>query len=338
MHRAFEPHHEQRKRPVRWLALAPWAVLAYVATGFYSVQPNEQAVVRRCGRVLPHYRPPGLHFGFPYPIDRVDVVQVTKSKRVSIEMRARKPGADRPAPAAEDSAATGVGLLERALGRKIEPQQAECLTGDRNLIVASAIVQYRIKDAGKFLFNSVDAPALIGYVASSSLSSVISSMPVDDVLTLERIAIQNAVKEQTQDALDQRFDAGVLITSVSLEGVKAPDEVADAFRDVTAAREDCQRMINEAEGYANQLAPQTRGQAERIRLEAQGYAEQVVKQARGEADRFRKEVAQLKVGRELTVRRLIVETMEEVLPRLNKIILDGRDGTPIDLGLVEEKQ
>jgi membrane protease subunit HflK len=313
-----------------WL---PWLVLAYGATGFYSVQPDEQAVVRRCGRALPHYQPPGLHFGFPYPIDRVDVVQVRKSKRVGLSVR-RPPRDLARADQAVPGAASG--LLERALGRKIEPQQSECLTGDRNLIVVSAILQYRISDAGKYLFHTRDVTALISNAAAASLTAVIASMPVDDVLTLERIAIQNEVTRQTQEALD-RYDAGVVVTSVSLEGVKAPDDVADAFRDVTAAREDQQRMINEAEGYANRLEPQARGEAERIRIEGEGYAEQAVKQARGNADRFLKEAAQLADARELTIKRLILETMEEVLPRLNKIILDGRGQGPIDLGLFEEK-
>jgi membrane protease subunit HflK len=321
---------------VRWLALVPWIVLAYAATGLYSVQPDEQAVVRRCGRVLPRYQPPGLHFGFPYPIDRVEVVQVTKSKRVSVRVsagqRASGEGGQEPA----DAAAGGVGLLERPLGRKIDPQQAECLTGDRNLIIVSAIVQYRISDAGEYLFNTVDVPTLINNVAASSLTSVIASMRVDDILTVQRIAIQNQVLKDTQDTLN-RYRAGALVTSVSLEGVKAPDDVADAFRDVTAAREDRQRLVNEAEGYANQLEPQTRGEAERIRMEAEGYAGQIVKQAQGDSDRFLKEAAQLADGRDVTIRRLILETMEEVLPRLNKIILDGRGGGPVDLGLFEEK-
>jgi membrane protease subunit HflK len=321
---------------MRWLALVPWVALAYAATGFYSVQPGEQAVVRRCGLVLPRYQPPGLHFGFPYPIDRVDVVQVTKSKRVSVRVSAGQSPSEAAGEEPAEAAAGGVGLLERALGRKIDPRQAECLTGDRNLIVVSAIVQYRISDAGEYLFNTVDVPTLINNVAASSLTSVIASMRVDDILTAKRIAVQNQVMEDTKETLS-RCGAGALVTSVSLEGVKAPDEVADAFRDVTAAREDRSRLVNEAEGYANQLEPQTRGEAERIRMEAEAYAQQIVSQAKGDADRFLKEAAQLAEGRDLTIRRLILETMEEVMPRLNKIILDGRGGGPVDLGLFEEK-
>ncbi|HID78523.1 MAG TPA: FtsH protease activity modulator HflK [Planctomycetaceae bacterium] len=335
VHRTYElPSPAQAKRPVRWLALLPWLAVAYAATGVYSVGPGQLAVVRRCGRMLARYQTPGLHFGFPWPIDRVDIVDVTQSKRVSIGWNPRRAGGTQPASAAPQMA--DVGLLERTLGRKIEPQQAECLTGDRNIIIASAIVQYRISDPGKYLFRAADLPALIRNVASSALARTVAGMKVDDVLTLRRVAVQNEVMEQTQERLD-RYDAGMLITSVSLEGTKPPDEVADAFRDVTAAREDRQRMINEAEGYASQLEPKARGEAARIRLEAEAYARQVVEKARGDADRFIREVAQLRYGRQLTVRRLILETAEEVLPRLKKVILDRRGQTPVDLGLIEEK-
>jgi len=134
------------------------------------------------------------------------------------------------------------------------------------------------------------------------------------------------------------YRAGVEITSVSLEDVAPPEEVAQAFRDVTAAREDSQRLINEAQGYANRLSPQARGEAQRTRLEAEAYRDQAIKRAQGDAESFAKMAAQLSDNRPLTVKRLILETMEKVLPRLKKIVLDDRAGGAVDLGLIEAEQ
>jgi membrane protease subunit HflK len=284
----------------------------YVVTGFYSIQPNEQAVVRRCGEMLPELSGPGLHFGFPYGIDQVTRVRMAELKRVSV-------CAD---------------LTERTLGRGAAPQQAECLTGDRNLLTASAVVQYRVVDARAFLFRAADVPGATSGAATSALSSVIASMKVDDILTIERVAIQNTVMRATQETLN-RYGLGVQVTAVTLEGVAPPQEVAEAFRDVTAAREDRARALNEAQGYANRLLPQARGEAQRTVLEAQGFADEVVQKARGDADRFLQVIVQLGANRALTEKRLILETMEEVLPRLNKVVLDHGTRQELDLGILE---
>lgn len=317
MHRTYEPHHDHhhgRQKPFRWWKLVPWVAAAYVLTGFYGIRTNQRGVVRRCGRVLAEHREPGLHFGFPWPVDRVDKVKVRESKRVGV----------------------GMSLSERVLGRKVQPQDAECLSGDRNLIVLSAVVQYRIADPARFLFRSADVPGLVSDTAAASLTSVVSGMTVDDVLTVERIGIQNRALADTNKLLKQ-YGTGVQVTSVSLEGVRPPEDVAAAFSDVTAARADRQRAINEAEGYANRLEPQARAEAEVITSQAEAYAEEVVKKAQGEADRFSQMAVELHAGRELTMKRLTLETLEEVLPRLKKIVVGSEGGGPVDLGIFEEK-
>ena len=315
MHRDYQPGPEHSKRPIRWLSLLPWIAVAYALTGFYSVKPDEWAVVRRCGRALPELRRPGLHFGFPYGIDRVTRLKVAGIKRAGV----------------------GMSLSERVLGRRARPQDAECLTGDRNLILASAIVQYKIADRNPtdHLFNVADVSTLVSNVAAGTLSSVVSSMNVDDVLTVERIAIQEDVKRATQTLLD-RCGAGVEVTSVTLEDVTPPQEVAEAFRDVTSARGDRQRLINEAEGYARRLDAMLEGETDGILNEAKAFAVTVTQKAKGDADAFNSIVAQLSLDRQLTVKRLILETMEEVLPRLKKIILEPGAAGTIDVGLIEE--
>ncbi|MBI4578260.1 MAG: FtsH protease activity modulator HflK [Planctomycetes bacterium] len=316
------PHYHHRgpprphRPPGRYVkAVLPWLAAAYLATGIYSIQPNEQAVVRRCGRALPEMWGPGLHVGLPYGIDRVTRVKMGELKRVGV----------------------GVGLADRALGRVGEPRESEGLTGDRNLVLIAAVVQYRILDARSYLFKVGSVPGLIENVTGDALSSIITAMNVDDILTVERIAVQNRVRLLGQAALD-RYGAGVQIMSVSLEGVTPPQEVAPAFRDVTSAREDRERTINEALGYAGRLLPQTRGEAQRIVVDAEAAREEFIRKARGDADRFRKMAAEASDARELTMRRLILETMEEVLPRLKKIVVGADAGRDLDLGLIESQQ
>jgi len=294
--------------------LLAWAAVGYVATGFYTVGPNERAVVRRCGRRLPRLQSPGLHFGFPFGIDRITRVKPSEPKQVGVR----------------------ASLVDRALGRETAVLQAECLTGDRNLILVPAIVQYQIKDSEAYVLKTMDVAALVRNVTGSEISSVISSMTVDDVLTVQRRAVAEKAKERAQAKLD-RYGAGVTVTAVSLQRMRPPPEVEEAFRDVHNARADRQRAIGEADGYAKRELPRARGQARKIRYEAEAYCDRIVKEARSKADSFRKVAAEFADSRELTTRRLILETMEDVLPRLNKIILGDKMSESLDLGLIEER-
>jgi membrane protease subunit HflK len=330
MHRRATPdhHHHDHDHPhvhggagwrrfVAFLVLA--ALVAWAMSGIYIVQPNERAVVWRFGRILPETRPPGLHVGLPYGLDRVTRLKMYEQKRVGV----------------------GLGLEDRNLGRTAEPRRAECLAGDRNLIGVSAVVQYEIVDARAYLARAGDVSATIENMATAELSSQIASRAVDDIFTTGRAEIQRNVLAAVKERLD-RLDKdglgiGVQINSVTLEAVAPPTEVEPAFRDVVAAREDRQRVVNEAEGYAAALLPNSRGEAERIRLDAEGAAAEATEKARGEANRFDAMLAELTAGRQLTVRRLILETMEEVLPRLKKIVVDQRSDKPVDLGIIEDQ-
>lgn len=294
-------------------ALLGLAGAAWLATGLFAVQPGEQAAVFRCGRLLAALRGPGLHAGLPAGIDRIVRLRMQEPRRVAV----------------------GATLAGRASGRDA-PALSECLTGDRNLVNASAVVQYRIADARSWLLSVRDPDRLVSDAAGSALSARISAMTVDELLTVRRIELQDAVRGLAQASLD-RFGAGVQIDSVTLESVSPPQEVAEAFREVAAAREDRQRAINEAEGYANRLIPESRGEAERLRLAAQAGADEMIQRARGEADSFRRMAAGLAQGRELTCLRLVLEAAEEILPRLNKVVVDGAARERLDLGLLEER-
>jgi membrane protease subunit HflK len=331
MHRRATPnhhHHHDHDRPHQhagggWRRtacfLALVSVAAWAVSGIYVVQPNERAVVWRCGQILPETQMPGLHFGLPFGLDRVSRVKMFEQKRVGV----------------------GSGLDDRNRGRTAEPRRAECLAGDRNLIEVSAVVQYEIVDAKEYLVRASDVAAMIEDMATAELSSQVASREVDDIFTTGRADIQlhvlSAIKERLKQFERQGLGIGVQVNAVTLESDQPPQEVEAAFRDVVAAREDRQRSINEAEGYAAALLPAARGEAERARREAEGAAAETTEKARGESDRFDRMLAQLASGRELTIRRLVLETMEEVLPRLKKIVVDERSGKPIDLGILEDQ-
>lgn len=298
---------------MRLWRLLPWLLVVYLTTGIYSVATNERVVVRRFGRWLEQVRTPGLHFGLPYGIDQRTRIRLQEQKRVLI----------------------GMGAADRLLRRRTRPQDAECLTGDRNLIMVSAAVQYQINDPGKYLFDTAEVESLVAAVAQSELGSIISSMSVDDVLTVERHAIQIEVRTNTQKTLDE-YGAGVRVTSVLLdEKTEPPQEVDAAFRDVTSAREDRQRRINEELGDAARLKQQTEADVDTILQEAQADATEVVAIAEGDKQRFLSLADELSTARDLTAMRLILETMEEVLPRVRKIVIDGQMADRIDLGLIE---
>jgi len=315
MHRIIEPSRDLPKGPFRFAALLPWLIVAYLATGLYTVETNQRAVVRRFGRALPELKGPGLKLGLPYGFERVDRMKLREPKRVAVNSS----------------------LTDRASGRLTEPLLAECLTGDRNLIQIPAVVQYDIADPKAYLLRAADVPALVRSATAAGITSVVSSMGVDDVLTVERRTVRTRAIARAQELLD-RYGVGVRVTAISLEGMGPPEEVADAFRDVNNARWDRDRAINDAEGYLRRVLPQARGEARRVLLEADGYYDETVQRARGDAARFDKMAAAATgQGRRPTLLRLVLETMEEVLPRLNKIVVDGEAGRQLDLGLFEEK-
>lgn len=334
MHRAYHPPPQRPKKRFRWWRLLPWLAVAYALTGFYSVQPNERAVVRRCGKVLPQVSEPGLHFGFPYGIDRVVKVRVQEQKQVGVGMSRL----GRSSKEAASQSGVGINQWSRALGREIQPQQAECLTGDSNVILLSANVQYQIEDVHRYLFGTGDVPVLVENAVAGALCGEVSKMEVDDILTTRRGWLQTEVQRHAQDTLD-RYEAGVRITSVLLdERTGPPQEVANAFRDVTAAREDCQRAINEAEGYAARLRQSAEADADSLLQQAEAFAQKTTLLAESGAERFRLLQAELAKGRELTVRRLILETMEEVLPRMKKIVSDREASESVDLSIMQPEE
>jgi membrane protease subunit HflK len=277
-----------------------WAALLalWAASGLYLVGPDQQAVETLAGRVVAPRVMPGLHYALPWPIESVTRLKVLQLRRLEV-------GGDLP---------------DRVLGRT-QSMRSQFLTGDQNLIHLRAVVQYSVGTPADYLFRSDDPVQLVGATVESELARRVARRPVDAVLTTERIAIQNDVRTAAQKLLND-YRAGVLLSTVNIESAAPPPQAAEAFRDVASARADTSRIVSQAQGYANDLIPRARGQARQLLEEAAGYRQRKVDEATGDASRFNQVAAEYDRAALVTRRRLYLETMEEVLPRIRKLIVD----------------
>ncbi len=296
----------------RGLALLLLGIVAiWVASGFYRVQPDEQGVVMRFGAYA-YWTPPGLHWHVPWPFESVTQPTVTRINRTEIGFRS--------APGAQ-----GGGNMETgrdAAGRDVLAESL-MLTGDENIIDIDVAVFWRISDAAAYLFNTANPDGLVRAVAESSLREVIGRTPIQPALTQLRAQIETDVYKQTQEILD-RYKAGVEVTQVQLQKVDPPAAVIESFRDVQRANTDAERMRNEAESYRNDIVPRARGDAARIVAEGQGAKAASVAQATGQTQRFNNVLSAYQQAKDVTLRRMYLDTMEDVLSRSQPLVVDDK--------------
>jgi len=287
----------------RGLVLIPLVVIAiWLASGFYRVQPDEQGVVLRFGEWIKTTQP-GLNWHFPSPIETAFTPKVTRVNRVEV-------GFVSPSE------------LGRGASSRDVPNESLMLTGDENIVDINFVLLWQIKDAGQFLFNIRDPEPTVKAVAESVMREIIGKTPIVEATTEGRGAIELAAREQTQQILDE-YAAGILVNQVQLQKVDPPSEVIDAFRDVQRAQADRERAQNEAEAFANDILPRARGEAERLLQEAQAYRQEVVARADGDAQRFVAVYDEYVKAQDVTIRRIYLETMEDVLRDMNKVVIDS---------------
>jgi len=294
------------------------AVLAslYLASGIYYVPTDRQAVKVRLGRLLPERIQPGLQYAFPYPLEEVVLLRTNEAQRLTIG------GTD----------------LDRALGVRVLSEDDSLLSGDQNLVQVRASIQYYIQDPGPYLFRSQELPRVLEVLLYRCLTRAVAIRGVDDVLTTGRIEIQNRVREDLQSESDH-LALGVAVTAVALEQVRPPEQVRDSFLEVANAREDRNRIVQEARGYSSQLLPRTRGQAQENLQQARIYGREVVDRAEGESQHFLSLWGEYRRHPNVTTARLFLEAMEEILPRTRKVILDdagSQHGLDLDIFALEE--
>ncbi|MEP3280346.1 MAG: FtsH protease activity modulator HflK [Stappiaceae bacterium] len=281
------------------VALAIWAF-----TGFYRVQPGEQAVELVFGDIV-GLTGPGLNYNFPYPIGSVEVANTAQLRETTVGMQ---------------EFATNSGVQSRDVA-----EESLMLTGDENIVDVDFKVLWNINDPEKYLFNIQNPTGTVKAVSESAMREVIGESNIDSILTENRAPIQIAVQELMQKTLDD-YGAGILVTEVQMQKVDPPQTVIGAFRDVQAARADQERIQNQAQTYANRVVPEARGEAARVTEGANAYKEQTVAEATGEAERFKKIYEQYKLAPDVTRERMYLETIEKVLGSTNKVILDNKNG------------
>jgi membrane protease subunit HflK len=293
---------KRRLSSIVWYGLALWLL-----SGIYMVQTDQQGVVTQWGRVVEPRVLPGIHYALPWPIDKVYKLKVR-------ELRRRVVGGEIP---------------DTVLGR--QASNSEFFSGDQNLLNIRVVAQYSVSNPRDFLFAAQNPDQIVGLAVESELVRRVAHTKVDDILTTQKLAIQNDVLRSAQAVMDT-YDAGALLASINIESVSPPPETAEAFRGVAGARSDAFRIVNEADGYANDLIPRARGQADQLLDQAHSYAGGKINRAEGDASHFNAVAAEYSKNPDVTSTRVYLEVMELVLPKLKKLVVDGNSN--LDLSVV----
>ena len=284
--------------PLVGILLALWLL-----SGVYIVGPDQVGVVQTLGKYS-RAAQSGLNYHFPYPFERVSTPKVTEVKRIEIGFRT-------------------VGKNQyQTINR-----ESLMLTGDENIVDAEMIVQYRIKDPIAYTFNFIEPELTVRQASEASLRTVVGRHNIDEALTSGKFMIQEEAKELIQTILD-KYNTGILVVAVQLQDVSPPEQVISAFKDVASAKEDKNRMVNQAEGYRNDIIPKARGEAQAEIREAEGYKKARIARAEGDVSKFNAVLKEYRKSKAVTETRLYLETAEEILSNREKIIIpDGKEGS-----------
>ena len=279
------------------------ALVVWLGSGFYTVQPGEQAAVRLFGQFT-DTRDEGLHWWWPSPVGGRDIVRVDEVKRLELGVRGDTPN------------------LEESLMITGDPDESGNPGEAPNIVDVQLTVQYNIKDLERFLYRAVDpAGVTIKDAAETSLRQVVGSRPIDDVLTDKKEEVQEETRLLLQRLLDD-YETGINVTEVKLANVFAPEQVKDAFDDVVRAKEDKARIINLADAYKEDILPRARGDAARLLQDAEAFRQQRIALSTGESEYFLAILNEFRKAPDVTRQRLYLEAMEEILPGIQKIIGD----------------
>ncbi len=276
----------------------------WILSGIYIVDEGTRGVVTRFG-AYQSTAMPGPHWHLPYPIEAIETVDVSSRRRITVGYQAVSAQQTRP-------------VLSEAL----------MLTEDENIVNVQLAVQYQVSDAAQFIFEFVDPEQTLKELTESALREVVGKRQMDFVLTEGRAE----VAQETRDLITETiglYDAGIEVVEVVIQDVQPPEQVQSAFEDAIKAREDRERLINQAEAYRNEVIPQAQGQAARVREEALAYQAQTVQQAEGDASRFTQQYDEYSKAPEVTRDRLYLDTMQRVLGNSGKILIDVDGSQPL---------
>lgn len=277
-------------------------MLVWLMSGIYIVDQGTRGVVTRF-HAYADTTMPGPHWHWPAPIEKVDIVNVEKQRYIEIGYRSG------------NSIANNASVIPEAL----------MLTKDENIVSINLAVQYQINNAKNYLFNVINNELTLKQVTESVLRGVMGRNDMDYILTEGRTQIVSEIKENIQQAIDD-YQTGLLISSVNLQDAQPPEEVQNAFQDAIRAREDKQRLINEAQAYANEIIPKARGKAARMIQEAEAYEAQEVEKAKGETERFEQLLVEFEKAPEITRKRLFLQAKAKLYGSTNKVLLNVESG------------
>lgn len=280
--------------------------LIWTATGFYRVNPQQQGVVLRFGEWV-RTSPPGLHYHLPFPIESVLTPEVTSDNRIEIGFR---------------------DVSGNSSSRRDIADESQMITGDENIVDIDFVVFWRIADAGQYLFNLAEPDQTIKVTAEAVMREIIGRTAIQTALTEGRQDIQVQARQQLQDLLNE-YGAGVRVRDVQLLAVDPPADVIDAFNEVQRARQDRDRLKNEAEAFSNDIVPRARGEAAKLVSEAEAYQAEVVNRASGDASRFDQIFQAYLKDKAVTKERIYIETVEEIFSNVDKIIIDSEAGSGV---------
>lgn len=290
-----------RKRLPRFSTMLLIIVPAWILSGIFIVAPDERGVVQRFGRFV-RTAEPGPHYHLPFPIESVHRPKVTQIQRFEFGFRTVHPG---PPPQSQP-------VFDEAL----------MLTGDENILDLWFIVQFKIQNVTDYLFNVADLHKAIRDAAEATMREVTGRTKIDEAMTTGRLEIQNDVQKTLQEILDS-YACGVQVMAVQLQAVQPPEQVRDAFKEVISAREQKNTSMHEAESYSSEILPTAKGVAIRIEREAEAYKEEKIKQAQGDATRFTALLKEYRKAKDVTRKRLYLETMEDIVSKARKLIIDS---------------
>ncbi len=282
------------------IALALWII-----SGLYFIQPNQNGVVLTFGKYTRTDAVPGPKWRMPWPIQTVNVVDVTTERRIQIGYNLD----DRDYSSNQSSNAH---------------QESLMLTGDENIVDINFVVLWRVGNAKDFLYSVRDPEDTISMVAASTMREIIGQTPIQSALTDARTQIQDDAKNLMQKLLDD-YHSGVVINNVQLQKVDPPAAVVDAFNDVQRARQEKEGLRNKAEAYRNDIIPRAKGEAVKMRQDAEAYKQQVVSKATGDASRFNSVYAAYKNAPDVTSERMYLETLEQIVKSTKTIVLGNKD-------------
>ena len=294
------------KMPQKNFSLIIIVVLAmlWLSTGIFIVDPQEQGVIKRFGEVY-NVVGQGPHYHLPSPIETVQIQPVTAVRRIEIGFRTIDPGPP-------------------AKYRQVK-KESLMLTGDENILDIQFTVQYRIASIVDYLYQLTNPDETVKSAAESAMREVIGDTTVTRALTEGKALIESDTAKLLQETLDS-YESGIHVSNLKLQDVHPPDQVREAFKDVVSAREDREKLIKEADGYRNNLIPQARGEAKQIINSAQAYANETILIAEGKAQRFNSIYEEYRKAKDITRDRIMLETMEKILPKVNKVISDEEVG------------